>query len=419
MISTEGLNKIIGIEEFEGEETVLVEPGASLKDLSEWLHLRDRALGYGFVGFKGISVGGSTATAAHGSSPRHSPILATEIQGVTIITADGRLKEFTEKNTDHITFKALRAHLGMLGVVVQLRIKIRPQFNLETFVSFESDKEILGEKNAVDLIRNCDFGQIHWFPHSGKVMRTCGHETQKPTDPGANNTILTPFTPSVFIVPYKLATHYGACNKRLNSFLEDFRLASFALMPPFKKDNFLGHSINSRHVIGPSHRMLSSEFALAENSLVFRDWEIAIPESQLSAALNEIHDYLKSNKIALPLSGIFLRFAPVEEQTLISPVTSGGHFNPGEIAVYVEIPSYHAIGFSPALREEHDHQYEEIAKLLISKYHGRAHWGKNQKSVFTFQSKLDPYKNGLDRFRKVVRRFDPRGVFQNEFGEAL
>lgn len=418
-ISMEKFNHVLGIEQFEGTETVLVEPGASIREVTEWLHLHDRSIGYGLVGFKGITVGGISGTAAHGSSPRHSAILATAVKSVKVVTADGSLREFSEGTTSPETFRALRAHLGLLGVVVQMRIQIRPQFNLDTRVTFESEKKILGGNNAVDLIRGCDFGQLHWFPSAKKVVKTCGQEDTKPADPGATNVYLDPWIPELIIKPYKLAFHYGACDSDFNALFEKLRFFVNRLMPPMKKQNLFGHLTFSDHVTGPSHRMLSSELGLGKETLVVRDWEVAIPESQVPAAMIAIDEYLEKNKIALPITGVYLRVTPVEEQTLLSSATVGAGFKKGELAVYIEFPSYYPIGFEPARREEYANQYAEIFKILIEKFQGRAHLGKNQDSIFAHQKKVGNFKENLDRFRAVVQELDPRGVFSNSFSREL
>ncbi len=76
-VSTKNLKQIIGLETFNGEEVVNVEAGVTLGELSEWLHEKDRSLGYTLIGYRGVTVAGSTATGSHGSSPKHDAVLSS------------------------------------------------------------------------------------------------------------------------------------------------------------------------------------------------------------------------------------------------------------------------------------------------------------------------------------------------------
>jgi FAD/FMN-containing dehydrogenase len=419
VISTEKLNRILDVEMFEGHETVRVEPGVSERELTEYLHALGKSIGYGLVGFRGISIGGIAATGAHGSSPKHSAILASNVQSMLIVTADGNITEFTEKTTDPELFKALRTHMGMLGVIIQMRIKIYPQFNLETKINFESDKVIFGKNNAIDLVKNCDFGQIHWFPSTKKIMKTCGIKTQKAADDGANNIYLNPYIPNELVTPYKIAFHYGACSHSFNALFEKLRFTISKWQPPLVKLNSRGNLVNSTDVIGPSHRMLSSELGLGRETLIVRDWEVAIPQSQVSGALVELKRYFTQKKLSLPITGVYLRFTPVEATTLISNATEDGHFRKNEIVTFIEFPAYYPIGFPPEKKEKYSQLYEEMTKILVEKFHGRPHWGKNNEAIFKAHRITGHERHLITRFKKLVKELDPKGIFANDFQELI
>ena len=57
--------------------------------------------------------------------------------------------------------------------------------------------------------------------------------------------------------------------------------------------------------------------------------------------------------------------------------------------------------------------------LIIEKFHGRAHWGKNEDWIFQSENQLGNFGDKFDRFRKVVKQLDPNGVFSNEFSKNL
>ena len=64
VISTKNLNKVIGLEKYQGEDVVNVQAGVTIGELSEWLHERKKSLGYTMIGYRGVTVAGVTATAA-------------------------------------------------------------------------------------------------------------------------------------------------------------------------------------------------------------------------------------------------------------------------------------------------------------------------------------------------------------------
>lgn len=418
IISTEKLNRIIGIERFEGNETVVVEPGVTERELTDWLHSRGRSIGYGLVGYRGITVGGLTATGAHGSSPKHSALLSSSIQSLLMVTADGQLAEFSLGTSNDQLFKALRTHLGMFGVVVQMRIKIRPQFNLDTQINFESDSSLL-RSNPLELVKDCDFGQIHWFPSTKKIMKTCGMETTKATDDGAENIYLNPYIPPELVVPYKVAFHFGACSSTFNALYEKLRFTVAKWQPPLVKRNGNGKLVNTTRAIGSSHRVLSSELGLLHETLIVRDWEVAIPQSQIAAAMKGLKRYFSDKELSLPITGVYLRFTPVEETTLISNAVGDGLFKKGEIATFIEFPSYYPIGFPVDKKEPYSRLYEGAIKLLIEKYHGRPHWGKNNEAVFKAHRSTGNEKAIVAQFKKLVESLDPNGLFSNDYQELI
>lgn len=419
IVSTKKLNRILDMESFEGDETILVEPGVTEIELTEWLHARGKSIGYGLVGYRGITVGGMVATGAHGSSPKHSALLSSAVKSITLVSADGRLLEFTEKTTDPELFKALRTHMGMFGVVVQMRLKLRSQFNLDTKIRFADEDLILNGKNAVDLVKNCDFGQIHWFPSTEKIMLTCGYETNSPAEAGAENIYLNPYIPSLLVVPYKVAFHYGACSKTINALFEKLRFTINRWQPPLVKENSLGDLVNSTHVIGNSHRILSSELGLGRETLIIRDWEVAIPHSQVSQALMALKHYMSENNLSLPVTGLYLRFTPVESKTLISNATTDGEFKEGEIVTFIEFPSYFPIGFSLEDREAYVRLYREMTRILIEQFHGRPHWGKNNEDVFADHKNIGHEQHLVQRFKNLVDTFDPQALFSNDFKSLI
>jgi FAD/FMN-containing dehydrogenase len=419
IISTENLNRILGIENFEGQETVVVEPGVVERDLTEWLDKNGKALGYGLVGYRGISIGGMIANAAHGSSAKHSAILSSQVASIRLVTATGQILELSGNNSDLELFKAAKANLGRLGVVVQMRLKVRPQFNLDTRITFESEDKIVNGRNAVDLIRKCDFGQILWYPNSKKIMKMCGYETSLPAQHNANNILLDPYIPNGLVKPYLASLHFGACSKNLNSLIEKLRYVVNLVQPPLRMESQTGKPVYSTRLIGASHLMLSSELGEKKNNTFIRDWEAVIPESEVPNAMKEIKSYIHKNRLSFPLVGIFLRFSQIESSTWLATNSESKYFTPGKVAAHIEFPTYFPIGFSPANQKNFNQHYETLMKMLISKHHGRIHWGKNNESLFAFQKSTGESEENIAQFQKAIMKLDPEGMFENSFSKSF
>ena len=195
VISTKNLNKILRLEKYQGEDTVHVQAGVTIGELSDWLHERDKSLGYTMIGYRGVTVAGSTATGSHGSSPKHNTVMASLIRSITVVNSKGEIVELNKKNTTTKEWKAFKTSLGMLGPIVSLRLKVMPQFNLRVKVSNHKIDEITEDGRVDEFVKDCDWGQINWFPGSKKFIFACGYETNEPAEPGARNSLLNPDIP--------------------------------------------------------------------------------------------------------------------------------------------------------------------------------------------------------------------------------
>jgi xylitol oxidase len=122
-LSLEKQRGIVAIDPDAG--TVTVEGGIRYGDLAPALHAAGYAL-HNLASLPHISIAGAIATATHGSGVRLGN-LATAITALEFIRADGELVTLTrEKDGD--TFAGAVVHLGALGVITRLTLKIEPTF---------------------------------------------------------------------------------------------------------------------------------------------------------------------------------------------------------------------------------------------------------------------------------------------------
>lgn len=420
VISTEKLNKILGIiYEGDGSESVMVEPGVTMGELSQFLHRYDRSLGYAQLGFRLATVAGAIATGAHGSSPNHTSVISSLVRSITMINSEGEPLEYSQEDGD--TFRALSANLGFLGAIVRIKLAIVPQFKLHVKVNSDDHHRLLDEGGIEREIEDCDYTIINWFPALKKYIRTCGIETQRDPEPGAENVLLHPEIPPGLIAPYKMALHYGMCSLPLNASIEALRYLLMRWKPPFIKQAFDGSvdRVHTDDVVGYSHQMMSSEFLEPVGHFFQNDWEVAIPLSQANDVMAEISRFVGDNHMHFPLVGIMLRFAPAEDKGLLAHTVSDDYFLDEEPVMLVEFPTPLPMGFTKEMERKVDHPYEELVRLLIMKYRARLHWGKNQEWALSMVVRKGGYGENLKTFQAIRRELDQDGMFLTPFAHEV
>lgn len=418
-IVTDRMNQPVRIENFEGEDTVLTEAGTTIWDLNEWLYARGKSLGYPIMGFRGVTIAGAMGTSSHGSSTQHNAVISNQVQSITLVDGLGNIRELSKNTTDPDTWKAATASLGMLGVITHVRLKVRKAFQLDTRVTFHSEKELFKKNGVFGPVQDCDWGVMNWFPGARKFMKICGKETQAKADPGANNVLLSPAIPGSMVNISKQMLQYSACKNGVACFIDKLRYSMLKLTPPLQKLNARGKKVATRRAIGPAHRMQSSFLTPHQKGFFQMDWEIAVPKSRANEAMAWIMEHIRKNNICLPLVGVFLRFTPALDESLLGYTNAGEDFIQGEPVVYIEMPVYLPVGFSDEQKANYDRPFEELARNLVSRFGARAHWGKNRDWVFELQRDLNVYRDRTERFKAVVNQLDPQGLFRNRYSEMI
>jgi xylitol oxidase len=106
-------------------KTVTVPAGVTYGTLASQLHAEGLALA-NLASLPHISVAGAVATATHGSG-RNNGNLATAVTGIQLVLANGELVELAAGED---WFDGAVVHLGALGVVRALTLKVEPEFEV-------------------------------------------------------------------------------------------------------------------------------------------------------------------------------------------------------------------------------------------------------------------------------------------------
>jgi len=171
------------------------------------------------------------------------------------------------------------------------------------------------------------------------------------------------------------------------------------------------------NMVGKGHHMMSSELTPAVTRPFERDWEVFIPGSNAQLAIQTAKSYFQQNGVSLPLIGVFLRFAPAEDGTLIAHTVDQGQFAGNSTGMFFEMPVFLPKGMHCRDQARYEKVYSDLAEKLVSPpINGRAHWGKNRRSLFQLQRRLGVYGDNMTEFRRLVKLSDPNGMFANQFG---
>ena len=127
-LSTKELNKIISLNTI--TNTVTVEAGIKYGELCQYLDHNGYAL-HNLASLPHISIAGSCATATHGSGVRNGN-LATGIAAIEFVNASGEVVNLSKKDGD--LFNGALVGLGAIGIVTKLTLDLLPTFKMQQVV---------------------------------------------------------------------------------------------------------------------------------------------------------------------------------------------------------------------------------------------------------------------------------------------
>ncbi len=125
------LRSLKGIEIDSSAKTATVGAGVRYGELAPVLDRAGFAL-HNLASLPHISVGGTIATATHGSGI-HNKNLATAVRAIELITADGQTVTLS-RDKDPERFPLAVVHLGALGVLTRVTLDLLPRFDMSQVV---------------------------------------------------------------------------------------------------------------------------------------------------------------------------------------------------------------------------------------------------------------------------------------------
>ena len=316
------------------------------------------------------TIAGATSTGTHGTGARFGG-LATQIVGVTLVTADGSVLTVSETSHPEL-LPAVRLGLGALGVIVELTLQCVPNFLLNAVERPETFDAVLDSFEERAL--GSDHFEFYWFPHSDGVAtktntRLPGDAERHPLHPVGE------WWEDRFISNGVLAL---LCNVG--------RIAP-SLTPPINRlaTKVYGNRTFTDH---------SHDVFVSPRTIRFREMEYAIPRAAVPAALRDVRKLIddKGWSISFPVE---VRVARQDDNWLSTAQ--------GRDSGYIAVHRYFRDG---------PEQYFRAVETIMKHYDGRPHWGKMHYQDAESLARVYPHHGD---FVAARNRLDPGHLFTNPY----
>ena len=391
ILNLQNFNQLLSLDKT--QKTAIVQPGLLISDLNELLNKE----GFTFPvmpDYNGVSLAGAMGTGAHHSSLRIATAVGDWVEEMKIVDGRGELRTLRGQDLD-----TARVHLGLLGVIYELKIRVLPQYKLR--YKFEKIADSRIEQDVERLVREHDYARAMWFP-SQKTFILDSFDKVDMTTPGESFNNLWSATPDIsFLGDVPVGTLNSS--QALQCTAEFARVKTFA--GPFKVVNS-----DSKSPVGLAHRMISGTCEPGKCSWDFgiktRTVEVGIPLRRLPEWIADIKQLTNTRKACFPVLGLYMRFSLASKSAL------GQASGQDTVVFEIHIPQTS----SPSLEPSSD-VYDEIVQLTLAKYQGRPHWGKNSQPYFIgLGPKQFPQ---WEKFEQLRSEIDPSGIFVNPFWRKI
>ncbi len=367
-LSMEGLRGITAVDEARGTITVL--GGTPLNELGEALLRRGLAQeNLGDIDVQTIT--GAISTGTHGTGVRFGT-LATQVAGLTLVTAEGALRELSaEREPD--TFKAAQVSLGVLGVLAAVTLRVVPAKRLHYQTRRERLPRVM--ENLERYKQDNSHFEFFWFPYTPWTQAKFTNETAaQPT--GSN--LWSEF--NRVVMENGLFGLLSRISRRVRPMSRTIGKISAA-------------GIASTSAVDYSHRIFATPRVVR-----FQEMEYNIPAERFGAAIADIQALLARRKFAVHFP-IECRFVQGDDIWL-SPAYARD-------SAYIAVHMYKGMPYE---------SYFRAMEEILQAHDGRPHWGKmHTMDAARFAARYPHWHD----FRRVRAQLDPNGIFLNDYLRRL
>ena len=318
-----------------------------------------------------------------------------------IVDGYGNLRILTGQELD-----LARVNLGVLGIVVEVTIEVEQAFKVQaTQVSSPSDADL--EEKILNLAEDNFSTSLAWFPGLGKYTATLYNKVPYETPGDAYNAQADAAGWKFFA--YKMLNRFGHSSTFGSCLTARFR--HMTREKPFFKSLSTGKYIK-KDPVGKSHRVQyfqckqnAEKQVCAWDVFPIKLQEIGIAFEDTLDAISDIRSIVDKKKYCFALNGVYFRFSNASNSAL--------SMNAGRKTTFISIE--YALNPNGKAPINYD-VFQEIEQLLLNKYQGRPHFGKNSVPVFLGVKHKFPK---FDQFLALKAELDPDNMYSNNFWERI
>ena len=353
-----------------GREVAAIAGATPLWGMGSLLH----PLGYALKNMNDVdrqTLAGATATAAHGSGITLGSMSA-DIASFRLLLADGQVIHCSPDENAEV-FAGGRAALGLLGVMTEIDMKVRPIYKLvEKHFTHPIDKLF---RQLDGLVRTNRHFEFLWYPYSEVAVCRSLNETEAPAPTRRSARTLRTRGERRTAEEYVVAG--------VNELVD--------LMPVLTEtaNKFLSALQTGQERVRWSHELFPTP-----RTVRFNEMEYAMPYAKGADLVREIVELIRKKKIC---TGFPVKFRTVAaDDVWLSPFY-------GRESATISVHQYHKADPKPLF---------EPCEEIFRANEGRPHWGKMHTRTTGELSRLYPK---FEEFRALRRRLDPKGKFLNEY----
>ena len=320
------------------------------------------------------SISGAISTGTHGTGAGYGG-LATQVVGLTIITAAGEFLRIDEQQNSEL-LPAAALGLGALGIIVEVTLQCVPRFVMHAVDEPLPLEDVLDQLES--HVSASDHFEFYWFPHTDVALtkrqsRLPESAVRKPLPVVGKWIDETLLSNGV----YRLVCAAGQLVP--------------AVTPPFSR--LAVKLTGDREYTDLSNRVLTQS-----RTVRFREMEYAIPAENVVPAFRAVQELIERQgwRIEFPVE---VRFAAEDDRWL-----STAH---GRASAYIAVHRYWRA--DPT-------EYFGAVEAIMREHGGRPHWGKlHTQSADTLRERYPRF----DDFLAVRDRLDPERRFGNRYLERV
>lgn len=313
------------------------------------------------------SIAGAISTGTHGTG-REFGNMATQVIGMTIVTGTGEVLECTEESHPE-WFKAMQVSLGVLGIIVQVTLRLQPAFKL----AYESKRIPLKsclQQLSVLADENRHF-EFYWFPYADP----CQVKLMNETNAKVTNRKVRDYISDVLLENTAFHLLSEVCRKLPRMSPSVSRLSA-SQVPVSRKVNY-------------SHQMFATQRLVR-----FNEMEYNIPAAAMPAVIEEMRETMAREKFDVHFP-IECRYAKGDDIWL-SPA-------------YERDSAYIAVHMYKGMLYE---DYFAAMERIFLRHGGRPHWGKMHSLQAAQLKEIYPM---WERFCAIRETLDPDRILLNDY----